>query len=123
MWGEVVLCVVYIKNRSPSASLHNKTPYEMWHGHLPTVKHFKIFGSTCYALILEQQRNKLEARSIKCIILEYYKTSKVYRLYDEANIKFIVSRDVIFLEFEKDALTNDKQLAHLDRFHSKNIPS
>ena len=32
-----------------------------------------------------------------------------------------ISRDVIFLEFEKDALTIDKQLAQLERFHSKKI--
>ena len=51
----------------------------------------------------------------------YFNTSKAYRLYDEDNMKFIVSRDVIFLEFEKDALTIDKQLAQLDRFHSKKI--
>ena len=38
---------------------------------------------------------------------------------DEDNMKFIISRDVIFLEFEKYALTIDKQLAQLDRFHSK----
>ena len=42
-------------------------------------------------------------------------------MYDQDNRNFIVSRDVIFLEFEKDALTIDKQLAHLDRFHSKKI--
>ena len=51
----------------------------------------------------------------------YSNTSKAYRLYDEDNMKFIVSRDVIFLEFEKDALTIDKQLAQLDRFHYKKI--
>jgi hypothetical protein len=60
----------------------------------------------------------LEARSRKCIFLGYSNTSKAYRLYDETNKKFIVCRDVIFLEFEKDALIVDKQLAHLDRFHS-----
>jgi hypothetical protein len=49
----------------------------------------------------------------------YSNTSKSYRLYDEENRKFIVSRDVIFLEFDKDALTVEKQLAHLDIFHSK----
>ena len=51
----------------------------------------------------------------------YSNTSKAYRLYDKDNRKFIVSRDVIFLEFEKDVLTIDKQLAQLDRFHSKKI--
>ena len=39
-WGEAILCAVYIKNRCPSAALQNKTPYEMWHDHLPAVKHF-----------------------------------------------------------------------------------
>ena len=91
----------------------------MWHGHLTVVKHLRIFGSPCYALIPKQQRNKLEARSRKCIFLGYSNTSKAYRLYNEANKKFIVSRDVIFLEFDKDALSVDKQLAHFDRFHSK----
>jgi hypothetical protein len=66
-WGEAVLCVVYIKNKSPSATLQNKTPYEMWHDHLWVVEHLRVFGSTYYALILEQQRNKLGARSRKCI--------------------------------------------------------
>ena len=61
-WGEAVLCVVYIKNMCPFVALQKKTPYEIWHGHLPGVKHFRIFGSTCYALIPEPKR-KLGARS------------------------------------------------------------
>ena len=80
----------------------------MWHDHLPVVKHFRIFGSTCYALIHEKQRHKLGARSRKCIFLGYSNTSKACRLYDEDNKKFIVSRDVIFLEFGKDALAIHK---------------
>ena len=64
-------------------------------------------------------RNNLEARSRKCIFLGYSTTSKAYRLYDEENKRFILSRDVIFLEFEKDAHNIEKQLSHLDRFQSK----
>ena len=66
-WGEAIICGVYIKNICPSTVIQNTTPYEMWHGHLLIVKHFRIFGSTCYALIPEQQGNKLGARSRKCI--------------------------------------------------------
>ena len=40
-------------------------------------------------------------------------------LYDEENKKFVVSRDVVFLEFDKDASTVDRQLNHLDKFPSK----
>ena len=96
-WADVVLCVAYIKNRCPSSAIRNKTPYELRYGHVPSVKHLRIFGSTCYALIPKVHRNKLGARSRKCIFLGYSNTSKAYRLYDEVNKKFVVSRDVIFL--------------------------
>ena len=101
-------------------SIRNKTPYEMWHGHIPSVKHFKVFGSTCYALIPKVQRGKLGARSRKCIFLGYSNTSKGHRLYDEVNMKFVVSRDVIFLESSKTNNVVEQQLDRLDRFtHEK----
>ena len=118
-WGEAVLCAFYIRNRCPSTAINNKSPYEMWYNHLPTIQHFRVFGSPCFALIPRQQRNKLGARNRKCLFLGYSNTSRAYRLYDEENKKFIVSRDVVFLEFDKDASIVDRQLSHLDKFHSK----
>lgn len=88
----------------------------MWYNHLLVVQHFRIFGSQCYALILKQQRNKLSERSKKCIILEYSMNSKAYRLYNEENKNFILSRDVFFLEFDKDILTVDRKLNYLEKF-------
>lgn len=70
-------------------------------------------------MILKHQHNNLGVRSRKCIFLGYSTTSKAYRLYDEENKKFILSRDVIFLEYVKDASTIDRQLSHLNRFASK----
>ena len=73
----------------------------MWYGLVPLVKHLRVFGSTCYALIPELHRNQLGARSHKSILLEYSNTSKAYRIYDEFNNNFVVSSDVIFLESSK----------------------
>ena len=115
-WADVVLCVVYIKNRFPHNVIRNKTPYEMWYGHIPSVKHLRVFGSTCYALIPKVHRNKLGARTCKCIFLGYSNTSKAYRLYDEVNKKIVVSRDVIFLESSKTDNVLERQLNRLDRF-------
>ena len=100
-WADVVLCVVYIKNRCPCNVIKDKTPCEMWYGHIPLVRHLKVFGSTCYALIPKEQRNKLGARSHKCFVLGYSNTSKAHHLYDEVKEKFIISRDVIYLESSK----------------------
>jgi hypothetical protein len=34
-WDDVVLCVVYVRNMSPSHDIGKKTPYVMWYGHIP----------------------------------------------------------------------------------------
>jgi len=123
--ADVVLCATYIKNRCLSNSIKNKTRYEIWYGHVPLVKHLRVFGSTYYALIPKVHRKKLAARSFKCIFLRYSNTSKAYRLYDEVNKKFVVSRDVIFLESSKTDNVVERKLDCLDRFtmqnHFKNL--
>eukprot|EP00253_Pinus_taeda_P033630 PITA_33630 len=73
LWADVVLRVVYVKNRFPSNVVRNyKTPYEMWYGHIPLVKHLRVFGSTCYALIPNVHRDKIGARSRGIPILDQY---------------------------------------------------
>ena len=119
-WVDAVICIVYIKNRCPSNTMRNKTPYEILHGHIPSIKRFSVFHPTCYPLIPKVQRNKLSARSQKFIFLGYLNTSKGYRLYDEVNNKFVVSRDVIFLESSKTDNGVELQLDCLYRFtHAK----
>jgi hypothetical protein len=76
----------------------------MLYGYIPSMRHHRLFGSTFYALIPKEQGNKLGARSQKCIFLGYSNTTKAYCLYDEVNKKFILSKDVIFLQSTK----NDK---------------
>ena len=50
-WGDAVVCVAYLRNRSPSHAIEDKTPHEMWLEHLPLVRHLIVFGSTSYSLI------------------------------------------------------------------------
>ena len=44
-WKEVMNTIVYIMNGVQVRKDTNKTPYELWFGHSPTVKYFRIFGS------------------------------------------------------------------------------
>jgi hypothetical protein len=57
-WADAVLCATYVKNRCRSHPIKNKTPYEMWYDRIPSVRHLRVFGSTCYALIPKEQRSK-----------------------------------------------------------------
>jgi hypothetical protein len=43
-WGEAVVMVVYILNRSPTKALNGRTPYEAWYGRKPMVSHLRVFG-------------------------------------------------------------------------------
>ena len=78
-WGDVVVCATYLRNRSSSHAIEDKTPHEMWFGHLPSVRHLRVFGSPHDALIPKEQRNILGSRSRRCIFLGYSHTSKEYR--------------------------------------------
>jgi hypothetical protein len=92
-------------------------PYEMWYGQIPSVRHLRVFGSTCYALIPKEKRNNLDARSRKCFFSRYSNTTEACCLYDEVNNKFILSRDVIFLKSSKNDKVVERQLDHLDKFN------
>jgi transposase InsO family protein len=47
-WGETVLTVVFILNRSPTQSVEGRTPYEVWHGKKPSVDYFHTFGCVAH---------------------------------------------------------------------------
>ena len=63
-WREVVSVVVYILIQVQIKKGTISTPFELWYGHSPNVKHFKVFGSKCY--ILKDSRNgKFDAKVMK----------------------------------------------------------
>ena len=70
-WAEEVHTTVYLRNKSPTASLNGITPYEAWFGFKPWVKHLQVFRSICYALVPKEKRTKLDARSLKCTMIGY----------------------------------------------------
>ena len=78
----------------------NATPFELWYGHSPNVKHFKVFGSKCY--ILKDTRNgKFDAKIDEGIFLGYSTISKAYKcLNNNPNIN-VESVNVNFDEHTK----------------------
>ncbi|KAL0402494.1 UNVERIFIED_CONTAM: Copia protein [Sesamum latifolium] len=60
-WAEAVACAVYLSNQSPTRSLEKITPQEAWSGWKPSVKHLRVFGSSCYVHVPEQKERSLMA--------------------------------------------------------------
>jgi transposase InsO family protein len=96
LWSLACHAAVYIRNRSPTASLPTMTPYEAWHGEKPFIGHMRIFGCLAYKLIRKTERGKFEPAAEACTFVGYSPDSTAYRLWDGR--KVIESRDVHFVE-------------------------
>jgi hypothetical protein len=71
-----------VRNRSPhSATPGNQTPYGIFKKAVPLVKHFRVFGSPCYAVLPSHQHKKFGAKSIKGQFVGYELASRSYRVY------------------------------------------
>lgn len=97
-WAETLATAVYLRNRSPTKAVQEKTPFEAWTSEKPDVHHLKAFGCLCYAHVAKDERQKLDAKARKCIMLGYGTGTKAYRLYDIEREKVFFSRDVTFNE-------------------------
>lgn len=96
-WAEALLCFVYVWNRVCHVN-QTKTPFELFGGRKPSVKHLRIFGSTVYVGTPRQLRNKLEMRSKKGILVGYAMQTKGYRVWIPNERKVIESINVRFDE-------------------------
>jgi hypothetical protein len=80
-WGEVVVTVVYILNRSPTKALEGRAPYEAWHGRKPAVSHLRVFGCLAFAKELGHV-SKLDDTSTPGVFIGYVEGSKAYHILD-----------------------------------------
>ena len=99
-WAEALSTAVYLRNMSPTKALPCCTPYEAWLDVKPSVGHLKVFGCVAYAHIAKVERQKLDYRAKKCILLGYGTDVKGYRLYSLQQKRVFFSRDVVFDELK-----------------------
>lgn len=127
-WAEAVNTAVYVLNRSGKSTMTDKTPYELWHGKRSSINHMQIFGSDVFVHIPKEKRNKLSAKSAKCIFIGYDENVKGYRVWNPETNKVQVARDVIFLIEEQVSIklgnssSETKQKDVLDTFNSEEKP-
>ncbi|KAG7594092.1 Integrase catalytic core [Arabidopsis thaliana x Arabidopsis arenosa] len=116
-WGDAVMTACYLINRTPTKVLKDLSPFEVLNNTRPSIDHLRVFGCVCFVLVPGEQRNKLDAKSTRCMFLGYSTTQKGYKCYDPTSNRTFVSRDVKFLEDQ--GYTNKKDWEDLkDLAHS-----
>ena len=97
IWAELANTSICILNRTGKSSVDGVSPYELWIGKKPRIKHLRIIGSTCYTHIPVQKRKKMDRKAVKGYIVGYDGDER-YRIYIKEQNKVILSRDVKFQE-------------------------
>ncbi|KAK9873685.1 hypothetical protein WA026_023685 [Henosepilachna vigintioctopunctata] len=106
-WAEAVNTAAYLKNRSPSQTLKNKTPYEMWFNHKPNVSNVRVFGSKIMVHVPKERRTKWQKNSVEMILMGYGERTKGYRVYNPDNNVISTSRDVVVIENDEIEISLD----------------
>ena len=98
LWTEALKTTVYILNRVPTKAVP-KTPFELWKGWKPSLRHMRVWGCPSEVRIYNPQEKKLDPRTISGYFIGYAERSKGYRFYCPSHSTRIVeSRNQSFLK-------------------------
>ena len=97
---EALKTAIHILNRVPSKSVP-KTPYELWTGRVPSLKHLCVWQSPAEAKVFNPNIRKLDLKTVSCHFIGYPEKSKGFRFYcPDRHTKFVEMRHAVFLEDE-----------------------
>ena len=98
LWSESISTMVYLRIRSPSSAVKDKTitRFQAWHkGDPPAIDHIRIFGCTAYVFDETKPKPKLASKTWTGYLVDY-EGHHQYRIYDPARQAVYIPRDVIF---------------------------
>jgi hypothetical protein len=95
LWAEAVSYAMYIRARSPTRALHNKTPMEAWTGIKPDVSNLHEFGSNVWVLD-EGDRSKLDPKANKFLFVGIEEGPRAIRYYNPKTHKILISQNFKF---------------------------
>ena len=105
-WVTAVITVVYTRNCVlTSAIKDDKTPYEIYFGKQPSVRHVKVFACLRISKI-ESHQHKLLPKGQKAVSTGYDGSSPAYISYDFLKKNIYGSRNVTFHEEQVRDLNN-----------------
>ena len=96
-WEDAVFAATHVKNRTPSRVLEWKTPYELWFGHPPSIKHLRPFGCQAFVRRQDQLRSSKFAPTADEGVMLGYTTGRGYIILTKDKRR-VTSVDVKFSE-------------------------
>nr|GEY27665.1 hypothetical protein [Tanacetum cinerariifolium] len=119
-WDEAIATACYTQNRSIIIPTHKKTKYHIINEKNPLIRHFHIFGCTCYLTMYGENLDKMKEKGDPCILVGYFTQSKGYRVYNKRTqliVKSILLRFDEIKEMSETSVNNDtssliQQLRH-----------
>lgn len=96
-WPEALKYFVYTWNRVCPKKL-KKTPFELYGGRKPSIRHLKPFGTVAYVGVPGRKRSKLEAKARRGILVGYAFKTRGYRIWFPETNEIIESINVSFDE-------------------------
>nr|GFC38023.1 retrovirus-related Pol polyprotein from transposon TNT 1-94 [Tanacetum cinerariifolium] len=81
-WAEAVNTACYVQNRVLVTKPHNKTPYELLHGRLPSIGFMRPFGCPVTILNTMDPLGKFQRKVDEGFLVGYSVCSKAFRVYN-----------------------------------------
>nr|GEZ65875.1 retrovirus-related Pol polyprotein from transposon TNT 1-94 [Tanacetum cinerariifolium] len=81
-WAEAVNTACYVQNRVLVTKPHNKTPYELLHGRLPSIGFMRPFGCPVTILNTLDPLGKFQGKVDKGFLVGYSVCSKAFRVFN-----------------------------------------
>ncbi|GJS30512.1 putative ribonuclease H-like domain-containing protein, partial [Tanacetum coccineum] len=92
---QILLCLVITDDYS---SPHNKTPYALLTGNIPSVSHFKPFGCHVTILNTSDHLGKFDGKADEGYIVGYSASNRAYRVYNVHNKRVEETMNLRYLE-------------------------
>ena len=116
LWGEALKTAAYILNRVPTKATA-KTPYELWTGKKPSIKHLHIWGCPAEARPYRPHEKKLDLRTVSCYFIGYSERSRGYKFYDPTTKSIFETGNARFFEdVEFDEADKDRDFAFEEEY-------
>jgi len=77
MWGKAMKAARYLKNHTPTRTLVDKTPFQMWYRQFPDISHLSELDCKVW-IHVASENPKIYNRSVEYVLVGYSDTSKAF---------------------------------------------